>query len=64
MACCRITAKRIRFIPKLTDLSGRGKSVEPKQTTREKTLFAFGDLIDTLGNHKPAIGKTALKKKN
>ena len=31
----------------------------PKQTTREKTLFAFRGLIDKLGNHKPAIGKTA-----
>ena len=59
IACCRITAKRIRFFPKLTDLSGQGKSVEPKQTTREKTLFTIIGLIDTLGNHKLAIGKTA-----
>ena len=46
------------FFPKLTDLSGRGKSVEPKKT-REKTSFAFRGLIDTLGNYKFPIGKTA-----
>ena len=33
--CCRIIAKGIRLFPNLTDLSGRGKSVELKQTTKQ-----------------------------
>ena len=35
LARCRIIAKRIRLFPNLTDLSGRGKSVELEQTTKQ-----------------------------
>ena len=64
--CCRIIAKGIRLFPNLTDLSGRGKSVELKQTTKQtnkqtskKEHVIYISLLHTLGDHKPAIGKTA-----
>ena len=65
LARCRIIAKRIRLFPNLTDLSGRGKSVEleqtPKQTneqtTRKNTLFTLSRL-DMPGDHESEIGKT------
>ena len=65
LACCRIIAKRTRLFPNLTDLSGRGKSVEleqttkqtNEQTTRKNTLFTLSRL-DMPGDHKSEIGKT------
>ena len=65
LARCRIIAKRIRLFPNLTDLSGRGKSVDlkqtTKQTTRKNTLFAYLGWT-RLGITSPEIGKTAVNK--
>ena len=45
--CCRIIAKWIRLFPNLTDLSGRGKSVELKQTTKQTNKQARKNTLST-----------------